>query len=279
MGLKYLPWQALPPAQLFATHTPLTTLHEHLVYHANQSTSPPLDVQQHLLAWIKSHRQDRSDTFNQAVILLGHCSDIRTDAIQMLGALLKHPEFYIRGNAAMALAKLQVDQPTLIRQIGQLIFDHAGNGDWMASSAALDALIVLKQQAVVALPELLDYIDRYPNQPDSSRHPCSNRTLAQIFTQIAQPHPKIVAWLLNLIEQQAREYATPKSSTQAICALAGMPDALTTADRHMIQSFLTSAMLDMDIDDESIYSLINAVEILFGDQLKWIDQWVGFIDS
>jgi hypothetical protein len=42
---------------------------------------------------------------------------------------------------------------------------------------------------------------------------------------------------------------------------------------------LTSAMLDMDIDDESIYSLINAVEILFGDQLKWIDQWVGFIDS
>jgi hypothetical protein len=279
MGLKYLPWQALPPAQLFATHTPLSTLHEHLAYHANQSTSPPLDFQQHLLAWVKSHRQDCSDTFNQAVILLGHCSDIRTDVIQMLSALLKHPEFYIRGNAAVSLAKLQVDQPTLIRQIGQLIFDHAGNGDWTASSAALDALIVLKQQAVVALPELLDYIDRYPNQSDSSRDPCSNRALAQIFTQIAHPHPKIVAWLLNLIEQQAREYATPKSSTQAICALAGMPDALTTADRHMIQSFLTSAMLDMDIDDESIYSLISAVEILFGDQLQWVDQWVGFIDS
>lgn len=279
MGLKYLPWQALPPAQLFATHTPLSTLHEHLAYHANQSTSPPLDFQQHLLAWVKSHRQDRSDTFNHAVILLGKCPNVRTDATPTLSGLLKHPEFYIRGNAAVSLAKLQVDQPTLIHQIGQLIFDHAGNGDWTVSSAALDALIVLKQQAVVALPELLDYIDRYPNQPDSSRDPCSNRALAQIFTQIAQPHPKIVAWLLNLIEQQAREYATPKSSTQAICALAGMPDALTTADRHMIQSFLTSAMLDMDIDDESIYSLINAVEILFGDQLQWIDQWVGFIES
>lgn len=279
MGLKYLPWQALPPAQLFAPDTPLTTLHEHLAYHANQSTSPPLDFQQHLLVWVKSHRQDRSDTFNQAVILLGHCSDIRTDAIQMLGALLKHPEFYIRGNAAMSLAMLQMDQPTLIRQVGQLIFDHAGNGDWTASSAALDALIVLKQQAVAALPELLDYIDRYPNQPDSSRNPCSNRALAQVFTQIAQPHPKIVAWLLNLIEQQAREYATPRSSVLAICALSGMPDMLTTADRNMIQSFLTSAMLDMDINDESIYALLAAVETLFGNQLQWVDQWVGFIDS
>ena len=279
MGLKYLPWQALPSDQLFAPHTPLSTLHEHLVYHANQSTSPPLDFQQHLLVWVKSHRQDRSDTFNQAVILLGHCSDIRTDAIQMLGGLLKHPEFYIRGNAAVSLAKIQVDQPTLIRQIGRLIFDHAGNGDWTASSAALDALIALKQQAVAALPELLDYIDLYPNQPDVNGYPCSNYALAKIFTQIVQPHPKIVAWLLNLIEQQAREYATPRSSVLAICALSCMPDMLTTADRNMIQSFLTSAMLDMDIDDESIYSLINAVEILFGDQLKWIDQWVGFIDS
>ena len=279
MGLKYLPWQALPPDQLFAPHTPLSTLHEHLVYHINQSTSPPLDFQQHLLAWVKSHRQDRSETFNQAVILLGHCSDIRTDVIPVLSGLLNHPEFYIRGNAAVSLAMLQVDQPILIRQIGQLIFDHAGNGDWTASSAALDALIVLKQQAVVALPALLDYIDRYPNQPDSSRNPCSNRALAQVFTQIAQPHPKIVAWLLNLIEQQACEYATPRSSVLAICALSCMPDMLTTADRNMIQSFLTSAMLDMDIDDESIYALLSAVEILFGDQLKWIDQWVGFIES
>lgn len=279
MGLKYLPWQALPPAQLFATHTPLATLHEHLVYHANQSNAPPIDFQQHLLAWVKQHQQDRSDTLNHAVILLGNCPNIRTDAIPTLCGLLKHPEFDIRGNAAVSLAMLQVDQPTLIRQIGQLLFDHAGNGDWTASSAALNALILLKQQAIAALPELLDYIDRYPNQPDVNGYPCSNYALAQIFTQIAQPHPKIVAWLLNLIEQQAREYATPKSSTQAICALARMPDALGTSQRQMIQSFLTSAMLDMDMDDDDIYALLAAVEILFGDQLRWIDQWVGFIDS
>lgn len=278
MGLKYLPWQALPPAQLFATHTPLSTLHEHLVYHANQSTSPPVDFQQHLLAWVKSHRQDRSDTFNQAVILLSNCPEIRTDVIPVLSGLLNHPEFYIRGNAAMALAMLQVDQPTLIRQIGQLIFDHAGNGDWTASSAALNSLIVLKQQAVAALPELLDYIDRYPNQPDVNGYPCSNYALAQIFTQIAQPHPKIVAWLLNLIEQQACEYATPRSSVLAIGALSCMPDALTVPERNMIQSFLTGAMLNIE-DDDDIYLLLSAVEILFGDQLKWIDQWVGFIDS
>lgn len=278
MGLKYQPWHHLTPAQLFATDTPLATLHTHLVYQLNQSTSPPPDFQQHLLGLVKQHRQDSSEAFNHAVILLGNCPDIRTDAIRMLGALLKHPEFFIRGNAAVSLAMLQVDQPKLIRQIGQLLFDHAGNGDWTASSAALNALILLKQQAVAALPELLDYIDRYPNQPDVSGYPCSNRALANIFAQIAQPHPKIVAWLLNLIEQQAREYATPRSSVLAICVLSCMPDTLTTAARNMIQSFLTSAMLNIE-DDEDIYVLLSAVEILFADQLQWIDQWVGFIDS
>lgn len=279
MGLKYQPWHYLTPTQLFAAHTPLDTLHGHLVYQINQSTSPPLDFQQHLLTWVKQHRHDSSEAFNHAVILLGNCPDIRTDAILMLCGLLKHPEFFIRGNAAVSLAKLKIDQPKLIRQIGQLIFDHAGNGDWTTSSAALNALARLKLHAVAALPELLDYIDRYPNQPDMSGYPCSNRVLAKIFAQIAQPHPKIVAWLLNLIEQQAREYATPYSSVLAICALSCMPDAITAADRSMIQSFLTSAMLDISIDDKRIYALLTAVEVLFADQLKWVNQWVGFIDS
>lgn len=278
MGLKYQPWHYLTPTQLFAAHTPLATLHEHLAYHANQSTSPSLDFQQHLLSWVKQHRQDSSESFNHAVMLLGYCTDIRVAAIEQLAQLLKHPEFYIRGNAAVSLANLQVDQLKLIRQIGQRIFDDAGNGDWTASSAAFHALILLKQHAVAALPELLDYIDRYPNQSDVSGYPCSNRALAKIFAQIAQPHPKIVAWLLNLIEQQACEYSTPRSSLLAICALSHMPDALTAAERNMIQSFLTSAMLDMDMDDDAIYALLTAVEILFGDQLRWIDQWVGFID-
>lgn len=279
MGLKYQPWHHLTPVQLFAPYTPLATLHTHLVYQLNQSTSPPLDFQQYLLIWVKQHRHDSSEAFNHAVILLGNCPDIRTDAIRMLGALLKHPEFFIRGNAAVSLAKLKIDQPKLIRQIGQLIFDHAGNGDWTTSSAALNALVLLKLHAVAALPELLDYINRYPNQPDVSGHPCSNRVLAIIFAQIAQPHPKIVAWLLNLIEQQACEYSTPRSSVLAICALSCMPNALTTAERNMIQSFLTSAMLDMDMDDDAIYALLTAVEVLFADRLKWVNQWVGFIDS
>jgi len=279
MGLKYQPWQDLPSNLLFSAASSLAVINVHLERHLDLQVPTPFDFQQHLLTWVKRHRHDSSESFNHAVMLLGYCTDIRVAAIEQLAQLLKHPEFYIRGNAAVSLANLQVDQLKLIRQIGQRIFDDAGNGDWTASSAAFHALILLKQHAVAALPELLDYINRYPNQPDVSGYPCSNRALAKIFAQIAQPHPKIVAWLLNLIEQQACEYSTPRSSVLAICALSHMPDALTAAERSIIQSFLTSAMLDMDMDDDAIYALLTAVEILFGDQLRWIDQWVGFMNS
>lgn len=273
MGLKYQPWHYLTPAQLFAPHTPLATLHAHLVYQIDQSTSPPLDFQQHLLVWVKQHRHDSSETFNHAVILLGNCPDIRTDAIPMLCGLLKHPEFFIRGNAAVSLAKLKIDQPKLISQIGQLVFDHAGNGDWTTSSAALNALVDLQQHAHHALPHLIAFIEQYPQKPDS-RYPCSNRSLVRIFGQILSPHPKVIAWLLNLIEQQEREYATPHSSKLAICVLTKMVDALSAGQLKCIQSFLNSDMLDLCPDDDDFFDVLSAVYQLFRDQPERIEQWI-----
>lgn len=274
MGLKYQPWQDLSPDLLFSADSSLAVINAHLELHLALQVPPPLHFQQHLLAWVKQHRQDTSEAFNHAVMLLGYCADIRVAAIEQLAQLLKHPEFYIRGNVAVSLAHLQIDQPKLIRQIGQLIFDDEGNGDWTTSSAAFSALILLKQHAVAALPELLDYISRYPNQSDVSGYPCSNRALVKIFAQITQPHPQIIAWLLNLIEQQAREYATPRSSVLAICVLTKMVDALSVRQLKCIESFLNSDMLDLCPDDDDFFDVLSAVYRLFQDQPERIEQWV-----
>jgi hypothetical protein len=157
----------------------------------------------------------------------------------------------------MSLAKLKLDDPQCIDQIGDLIFDDEGN-DWSVQSAALGALALLGGKSLAVIPRLLTLAEKTLEEEDFNGYPCTNRLLAEAFGAIGCTSPQVIEALRKIIEKQGYISTIPAISALSTLGAASLP-ALATIKKYL---FWEGNEVD---NSEKAAKMIQALTSIAGD--------------
>ena len=220
-------------------------------------TSPlPPQAQRRILDMAHANMHGSSDLFNLAIIALSVCHAIRAEAIALLAAQLDSNLWFVRGNAAVSLGLLGVDDEQTISRIADLLSDPEGY-DWNVCSAALEALAALGPKAIAAVPHMLALVSTELDEEDIHGYPCAKSLLANAFGAIGEASPEVIEALRKLVEKQGFLSAYPATIALGKLGPAALP-ALGT-----IKAFLFSDEMPADSGDKAS-ELIGVLQAIAG---------------
>ncbi|MBI3728706.1 MAG: HEAT repeat domain-containing protein [Burkholderiales bacterium] len=205
----------------------------------------PLQAQDMIVRRAQSYDSNRDDeTYSTTVIALALCKDRQAEAIAILAPSLDSEAWFIRGNAAMSLGLLGIEDEALINRLGDMIFDTEGN-DWSVRSATLGALTELGDKASSQVSKLLqlardDEDDEYTNQ-----------MLADCFAALGDDSAAVIEALRKIVARQAYT-----SGRRAVIALGKLGKAASPA-MDAIKAFIVSEDYHVDNADHA-HAVIDA---------------------
>lgn len=215
----------------------------------------PLQAQDMILRRAQSYDGNRDDeAYSTAVIALALCKDRQAEAIALLAPCLDSEAWFIRGNAAMSLGLLGVEDEALINRLGGMIFDTEGN-DWSVQSATLGALTALGAKASSQINKLLrlarnDEDDEYINQ-----------ALADCFGALGDGSAAVIEALRNIVTRQAYT-----SGRLAVIALGKLGEAASPA-MDAIEAFIVSEDYHIDNTDHARAVIDACIAIIGADNV------------
>lgn len=205
----------------------------------------PLQAQDMILHRAQSHGGNRDDeAYSTAIIALAQCKDRPAEAIAILAPCLDSEAWFIRGNAAMSLGLLGIEDEALINRLGDMIFDTEGN-DWSVQSATLGALTELGDKARSQTVKLLRLARNEEDEEDFNGYPCPNQLLADCFAAIGDGTPEVIEALRKIVARQGRISAGP-----AIIALGKLGKAAQSS-MDAIKAFVFSEDKHIDNADHA----------------------------
>lgn len=211
----------------------------------------PLQAQDMIVRRAQSHGGNRDDeAYSSAVIALALCKDRQAEAVAILSPCLDSEAWFIRGNAAMSLGLLGIEDEALINRLGDMIFDTEGN-DWSVQSATLGALTALGAKASSQISKLLRLARDDEEEEDFNGYPCPNQLLADCFGAIGDDSAAVIEALRKTVVRQGFISAGP-----AVIALGKLGKAAQPA-MDAIKAFIFSE--DYHVDDaEKARAVIDA---------------------
>ncbi|MFZ6719904.1 hypothetical protein [Undibacterium sp. Ji49W] len=201
--------------------------------------------------------------WNQAIIGLAKCHDLSDKAIAILTPCLQSEYWFIRGNAAVSLALLGVQDVATISRIGELLFDHEGF-DWHVSEAALSALEIIGEPVQQEIPQILHRASAYIHQDEFGGWTDVGASIANCLAAVGDDSPEVINSLCQIIEKR-------KISAYDACIALCMLNAKAEQAQQAIASYLCSDEMPVD-DAERTYGLIDALESVACDRPDLIRQ-------
>ncbi|MFZ6733460.1 hypothetical protein ACO0LG_16150 [Undibacterium sp. Ji42W] len=205
----------------------------------------PLQAQDIIVRRALSYGSNRDDeAYRTGVIALALCKDRQAEAVAILAPCLDSEAWFIRGNAAMSLGLLGIEDEVLINRLGDMIFDTEGN-DWSVQSAMLVALMKLGDKASSQISKLLRLARDNEEVEDFSGYPCPNQLLADCFAAIGDDSAAVIEALRKTVARQGFISAGP-----AVIALGKLGKAAAPA-MEAIKAFIFSEDYHVDNADHA----------------------------
>lgn len=221
-------------------------------------TALPLAAQTLILQAAQARSSNHSDeVFSYTVIALSQCQEFRAQAIAILVPCLDSNAWFIRGNAAMSLGSLGVDDNAVVDRLGDMIFDTEGH-DWSVQSAALQAMTGLGRKVRSQVPKLLRLAQTCEQEEDFNGYLCTNKLLTDCFAAAGDDSPAVIEALRKMVLKQGHI-----SSGPAIIALGKFGKAsLPAMDAINVFIFRDESHID---DAEKAQAVIEACIAINGE--------------